>query len=130
MSLLRRQEYTFWSYLIKHGSEHPSWKGGRQFSSHGYVKIWSPNNLNADNQGYVYEHVLQMQKYLSRALTKDERVHHRNEIKDDNRLCNLELMKLNEHMKYHAIRRKKAVRQDLSSRHIWHYRSLWRWLNS
>ena len=117
-----------WSQIVgKHGEEHPSWKGGRWFSSHGYAKVWSPSNLNRDNDGYVYEHVLQMQKFLCRALTDNEIVHHKNGIKDDNRLCNLHLMDRIEHRKYHS-QRQKSQRKDLSSRHIQQYVGLWKWL--
>ena len=113
--------------LTKHGSEHPSWKGGRQFSSHGYAKVWSPNNLNADADGYVYEHVLQMQKFLCRSLTSIEVVHHKNGIKDDNRLNNLELMTSSTHMSHHG-KKQESQRRDLSKRHIEHFHSLWKWL--
>ena len=39
----------------------------------------------------IMEHRLVMEEYLSRELLPDEQVHHRNGVKDDNRLANLEL---------------------------------------
>lgn len=57
----------------------------------GYMLIQCPNHPRARSDGYVAEHLLVMEKYLGRPVTSDETVHHKNGIRDDNRLENLEL---------------------------------------
>ena len=65
------------------------WKGGRcKCNTFGYVFIKNRNHPFCNQQGYVREHRLVVEKYLGRYLTKEESVHHINEIKDDNRIEN------------------------------------------
>lgn len=45
----------------------------------------------AGNNGYVFEHILVMEKSLGRLLVVGETVHHINGQRDDNDLGNLEL---------------------------------------
>ncbi len=40
---------------------------------------------------YVFEHILIMEKYLGRYLTKGESIHHKNGVRFDNSINNLEL---------------------------------------
>ena len=58
----------------------------------GYVLVRMPQHPRAkNNNGYVLEHILKMEEMLGRYLIEKESVHHRNGIKDDNRIENLEL---------------------------------------
>lgn len=83
------------------GSNSNLWRGGRIIRN-GYVGIMLPRGSffypMATKQGYVREHRLVMAQYLHRCLLPWEVVHHKNGIKDDNRLENLQLLPL---AKYH-----------------------------
>src|SRR5579872_1725846 len=73
--------------LMRRGSGNPMWKGGKK-KVNGYIFIYSPYHPNAVHN-YMQEHRLVIEKELGRFLTENEIVHHKNAIKDDNRLENL-----------------------------------------
>jgi len=88
---------------MNYGKTNGSWKGGKR-KAQGYILIWT-DKANffypmADNRGYILEHRLIMAKHLKRCLLPWEIIHHRNSIKDDNRLENLELLPA---PKYHVV---------------------------
>ena len=89
------------------GKTHYNWNGGKRTSSQGYLEIKSPNHPFRNKQNYVPEHRLIVEKHLGRYLTKDEVIHHINEIKTDNRIENLRVMGWGEHSSLHRAQEKK-----------------------
>jgi len=70
----------------------------------GYIMEMCKGHPFADKKGFVLQHRLVMEKKLGRYLTKDEIVHHRNSIRNDNRIKNLKLFNnRGEHKKWHLI---------------------------
>lgn len=57
----------------------------------GYKIIYKPNHPNARERGRILEHIFVMSEYLGRPLMKHENIHHKNGIRHDNRIENLEL---------------------------------------
>lgn len=82
------------------GENNPRWKGGKTKDGNGYILIHKPDHPHANNS-YVLEHRLIAEKALGRYLKSDEAVHHINEIKDDNRNCNLLICTFAYHMWLH-----------------------------
>jgi hypothetical protein len=81
------------------GDKNPNYSGGRHVNNAGYIKVLVPG---PGRSRYVLEHRLVMERYLGRKLTADEDVHHRNRIKADNRIENLELRSHSNHAEEHA----------------------------
>jgi hypothetical protein len=86
------------------GKNNPSWKGGKKILKTGYVYIFiEPEHkfysmvAKGVGNGYVAEHRLVMAENIGRSLLKEETVHHKNGIKNDNRIENLELWSSNHH---------------------------------
>lgn len=90
------------------GEKNWNWKGGIFHAWNGYVKMKKRDHPSCDRWGYVLEHRFIFEKHLGRYLTKGEVIHHKNDIRDDNRIENLKLFKnQSEHFQYHNNRNKK-----------------------
>lgn len=74
------------------GKNHPGWRGGIVKTGSGYIAIKSYDHPFAPKNKYVLLHRLIMEEKLGRYLSPNEEVHHKNGIKDDNRISNLELV--------------------------------------
>lgn len=63
----------------------------KHISKNGYIYVYYRKHPYADSSGRVFEHRLVMEEHLGRYLFPFENVHHRNGLKYDNTIENLEL---------------------------------------
>lgn len=89
---------------IYKGPRHPLWKGGMKITN-GYVYMYMPCHPFCKKEGYIKRSRLVIEHFIDRYLTKEEVVHHINEIRNDDRIENLKLFTKREHDSYHMIKR-------------------------
>ena len=83
------------------GKDSPNWKGGREITKAGYIRIW----ISRDER--IMEHRMVMEKHVGRKLNRNEVVHHINGNNSDNRLSNLQLTTFGEDIRQHNLARYK-----------------------
>jgi|SRR5687767_4684730 len=76
------------------GQNSNAWKGGKIKHSNGYIWIWT-------QEGYKLEHRLVYEEHYNCCLLDWAEIHHKNGIKTDNRIENLEGMTNIQHGKLH-----------------------------
>ena len=67
------------------GKNHQAWAGGKSHNADGYVTI------RVGIKQTRLEHRYVMEQHLGRKLSPDETVHHKNGVRTDNRIENLEI---------------------------------------
>lgn len=89
------------SYPRFRGCKASNWKGGIKINAEGYKQILlQPDDFfysMSNPKGYIFEHRLVMAKSLGRCLHLWEIVHHKNHIRSDNRIENLQLVSDDRH---------------------------------
>jgi hypothetical protein len=58
------------------GKKPPGYNGGRTETKLGYIRIYSPGHPRADSNGYVFEHILVVEKAIGNFLPMGAIVHH------------------------------------------------------
>jgi hypothetical protein len=102
---------------LQSGPTHGNWKGGHH-AGREYTYVWLQHDdfyfsMTAGKSNYVFEHRLVMAKHLGRCLNSWEVVHHKNGIKNDNRLENLELTTFGSHSINHSKGYRDGYQQGL-----------------
>lgn len=81
---------------------HWAWKGGVRHKKGDYIRKKSPGHRRAI-EGYVFEHILVYEEFYKCCVLENGVIHHKNRIKTDNRIENLEGMTRSKHTRLHMI---------------------------
>jgi len=89
--------------LAATGRKSNHWNGGKSITVAGYVLVWQPNHPKCigNKRNYIFEHQLVMEKFLGRYLKSEERIHHKDHDRQNNKIENLQLTNNVDHGKLH-----------------------------
>lgn len=113
--MIPAEKQTYYSVVIDNDVHNVT---GRKRTRFGYVTLLIKTHPNAAKDGYIFEHRVVKEMCLGRYLKENEVVHHKNGIKHDNRIDNLEVMDHAEHtiMHHTGLRRSEDTRRRLSDK--------------
>lgn len=92
----------YFRFVFGHGGKKGRPSKGPRINGYGYIEILNKSHPHCNGKGYVLEHRLVMEKKLGRFLEPEERVHHINGIRTDNRVRNLVVLTRSKHAKIHV----------------------------
>ena len=101
------------SPLLVRGENHPNRKGLKHKDTHGYILVFKPDHPRANNNAYVFEHILVWEESHGKPVPKGWIIHHLNGIQDDNRPHNLVAMSTTKHS--HILQAKAKRIQELEA---------------
>ncbi len=110
--------------IKSYGINNHNWIGNKpRKSSSGYMLSYAPDHPHCVNKRYVFTHRIVMEKHLGRYLKPEERIHHINGIKSDNRIKNLKLFSNDSKHKYYEwsdkeYHKKRFHRLDIRKKDI------------
>lgn len=88
----KHTEATKEKFKLRTAEKATRWSGGRYKHSKGYYFKYQPDHHFVNSDGYVLEHRLVWEEYHKAVLLPWGDCHHINDIKDDNRIENLQGM--------------------------------------
>jgi hypothetical protein len=104
--------------MNRSGINNSNYRGGKRIDKSGYVLIYKPDHPYHDPNNCVREHRLVLEEYYSEKfgipifILPILHVHHKNGIKNDNRIENLEIIDNRTHSSLHAF----GKHRDISDR--------------
>lgn len=93
----------------------PGWKYKRK---DGYIHVYYPAHPDSTKAGWILEHRLVAEQKYGRRILSSEHVHHLNEIKDDNRPENLEVIDASSHARISnqsGKRQRQSIKDELAA---------------
>lgn len=93
-----------------------NWTYSKKLNKDGYLIMYGGNHPYQSGRWMIAEHIMLMEMHIKRRIKKEECVHHKNGIKTDNRMENLQLMRINVHSSEHSKKISKTRKRHANGR--------------